>query len=379
MDKFPGAFSNDSIFLVIAEMATPSYWRQLALHTPVLWTLIDVDIDWIREQNHLWTKFLLDTVLKRSNQLLLDVVILYPLYMQESQLCSRWQGLFDRLCDETERWRSFHLTSKFSWGYKEFPICSPPQGTSFASLVEVKISGEHRGKAVALFRALGGSPRLERLCLDRFDNVKDIIPDFPWFKLVELEVCRHYMYELDFDFLRNLLPLCSNLQTFSCPMYKWEMISLGGRLPRTTPPSAHHIVNLSLKKRVSTERIARDLGLSSLSLPSLQYLEVDEQFVQGAAQIADLIERSGCSLTSLWFSNVDIMSVMSIIRLIRLPQVQESLQELVLSGSIYGKTLLECFFGACDSTTDMAKDPCFFLPSLRKLNINSFMVGALSR
>ena len=343
-----------------------SYWRQLAVHTPELWTSIHIDIKNLVRRTKIGATSLLQTVLKRSDQVPLDIHVIYPSQPDRTHPWSFWQHLFDCVCHESERWKTLRLVlEKCYWNH--YPIISPPRDASFSMLEEVYITQLQDPMGGDFLCALGRSRRLRRLFLDgNCREVGHVVSSIPWSQLTELRLNDRDISTL----LAEILPLCSNLRTFTTAGYGWKK---GDQLCTTVSSTSytHSIVEVDLLDLGAARNATLASHLAMITLPSLRDLRIHHQFSHDVGPIIDLIERSDCNLISLWCSSGIPMSEGPIGRILQTPQIQRTLRKLTISGPIFGNTLLNRFFDA--SNAGQPATSSTFLPILQELSIGRFM------
>jgi len=283
--------------------------------------------------------------------------------------------LFHCVFDESGRWRTAHIDFWYC-NLDDYPIISLSQHPPFALLEEVTIECPREPLGGELLRAFGRSLRLKKLIVkEDCSEIEEVISDIPWSQLAELELQDDDLF-IEEETLAKILLLCSNLRTFRAASYGWKKQDDHYTTPLSTS-HAHTIVELSLTDSPDlANRIASDLTLSNLVLPSLRHLRVNHQFEHDVDQIIDLIERSDCDLISLCYSGWYSMPEGSIERVLRTPRIQRSLQKLTIKGPIYGSALLKCFFDASNTTYPTTSST--FLPKLQELSIERFIASGIN-
>ncbi|KAK1224750.1 hypothetical protein PQX77_012334 [Marasmius sp. AFHP31] len=358
--------------------SSQSLWRQVSLHTPVIWTSVDVDMFLMYERSDRSTSTtisILSVFLQRSQA--------HPIHVQldlHPELGAA-QQLFNLLREESKRWASFKfsvpryaLASANASDIAKLTICPNPI-FSFNILREIDLErlSEIPGW-MELLKAFGQSPSLRKVALTDVQYVMEVFSDFPWSRLHGLKVFETWKINgssvrLNYPetFVEDILSKSPPLEELETSQYMWRKspaLSFGpGRLL-----DGQCIVELTLRGWSPGPERLDHMDVSSLYLPSLQHLRLYNGARNEMNQIVEMLERSSCRLISVWLIDITLLEV-TVKRL--LSTSRGSLRKVVLLGRTIGPSLLECFFSS--SYTDTSRSH-FFLPHLEELDVSQMLM-----
>ncbi|KAJ8091174.1 hypothetical protein PM082_004150 [Marasmius tenuissimus] len=352
-----------------------SRWRQVSADIPAIWTTICVDMEELVKNLEIPATSILSTTLERTKGHPLDIrLVFHPEFEQA-------QRLFDLLRTESGRWATFKFRlpkdSYMSFSASTVARLSlhPSPSSSFAALREadaIRLCDFPGG--LELLTAFAQSPSLRKLVLFNVKYVGSVFAQIPWHQLTQFEVHRlewavgewAFRWNYPKDFSTGVLSKSPNLGEFGTLHYSWTR-NLSLDQHSNTRNSLSSLVELDLHEWYPEPERVAGLDISSLYLPSLQYLTLRNLTSNDLDPIMEMIERSSCRLlsASLFHTNLLDLTVKRFLFVSR-----ESLRKVVLlQGRNIGSPLLECFFSH-SSRTD--RYLCF--PRLEELEIDQLML-----
>ncbi|KIK64527.1 hypothetical protein GYMLUDRAFT_71343 [Collybiopsis luxurians FD-317 M1] len=271
-------------------------WRDVVVSSPLLWTLVSVQIDRVHCAESRMP-FILELFLSRSSTCRLDINI-------ESRTCiQRTPTFLHPLFSTASRWRSLTVNIPVS----SYQSLSPLVG--FLDSLEIlrirypfqdrSQAGHDFGNLASEIKLFGCCTNLKRLSLENLAFPRDLF-NLPWAKV----------QHLDFDSLPCNHP--SNKAIIQCLQGMRNITSciLKCRVVAEFPAQkSNHLILPSLHSMtlISGDENAEALDktgviqmLSWLTLPSLQHLDLQlrhsRESERSLAEVIQLIYRSGCEI-----------------------------------------------------------------------------------
>ncbi|KAK1227042.1 hypothetical protein PQX77_009952 [Marasmius sp. AFHP31] len=318
---------------------------------------------------------ILSTTLERTRGQPLDIrLVLHPEFEQA-------QHLFDLLRTESRRWATFKFRLPKN-SYMSFSASTvaglslhPSSSCSFTALREVDVIRlcDFPGGS-ELLTAFVQSPSLRNLVLFNVKYVGSVFAQIPWHQLTHFEVHRlewcvgewAFRWNYPKDFSTEVLSKSPNLEVFGSLHYSWTRNLLLDQHSNASN-SLSSIVELDLHEWYPDPERVDGIDISSLYLPSLQYLTLRNLTSNDLDPIMKMIERSSCHLlsASLFHTNLLDLTIKRFLFTSR-----ESLRKVaLLQGRNIGSPLLECFFSHSSRTDEYL---CF--PNLEELEVDQFML-----
>ncbi|RDB18238.1 hypothetical protein Hypma_000628 [Hypsizygus marmoreus] len=282
-----------------------SRWRKVALDTPRLWTALDIwlDGDSDPEFDDMYRQFI---VMCRRAKLSAHFVV------DGFHHCSRPSPLADILLSNTSRFENLYI--QFRMGETEHSLFR--RTSSFQNLKSLVLCDTPSSQTRGLYTLFKDAPLLRRLEITLFGRI--LYPpsfDLPWMQLTDLQASI-----VSSSDAYTLLPQCSNLERCIITIREHATIEPGPTI------TLFKLVKLRIELHLD---VPVSMFLSRLTLPSLNMLDVrlspfNRYTPPPHAEVAALLSRSSCALTTFWCDWLSSTQVEPIM------QASPSLEEIVL-------------------------------------------------
>ncbi|KAL0058379.1 hypothetical protein AAF712_014959 [Marasmius tenuissimus] len=320
-------------------------WRNSALLIPSLWTSIYVNTKELSSRTDDGCIAMLEFVLARTSDRLLDVNIL--MIAGYSHPGERWQPLLDMLRKESHRWRSFTLFMPAQQDFKSVddyfalpslhPLGDAAQ-TGFSRLESVELHNAHCSVHSALYEALRQSPRLNKVVLLPIDSLSTGLdmPSLPWDQVSYLDISGIHETLPEYQFL-SALSQSPNLQTLIARQHQ-----LRANFQRASPLlkiETLHTLEIHLTKRDRYQE-GRSFIATYLVLPNLKHLRVrglhHDVHLRDFTAISRILDQTtGIELDSLAMSDITTEDT-HVLNILRHHAVQR-ITRLEVDGELFGQ------------------------------------------
>ncbi|PPR00345.1 hypothetical protein CVT24_004367 [Panaeolus cyanescens] len=286
LEEMVSIFTPDARSAPLSFCGVCSYWRNIAIATPALWSAIAINTSSNIDLIALW--------LKRSQSLPLSLYLSFEYSPRSEGATSRrehTERLMDMLFPTMPRWKHAwaHLPQESDMRRFLFTLI-PEEGKSPATLLQcIHISPQYAlAETDDLLPRLSSFPHatLQRFALHHgYDLSSDRIPASLWLNLQQISFSKGITTFTLHDTLKG----CPNLRSI------W-IESLSARHYHGTPTVAHALQSLKIN------HVEGDLihAIDPLTAPNLKRLSYVTQVGQGQSQgLQNFFERSGCQMEGL--------------------------------------------------------------------------------